>query len=416
MPTAAAQRRLDRDLLEFKRAASAGDISTQQYDRIVREVTVDAMTPAERTVYDETKARHDIEDQQNLNRLRLAREGGDNLSRLVLRQKDSNPYIKELREVSLSGDWNKLFQLIPLFKWGYKGNPLVGGVAFPLGKFRFNWGADGKPVYVPFTEQDLINYVVPQRVFSQPIMYKCSPDEYAALAANLFSRQLSNEQQFPASDWRHVLPIYPRSLLCTRPKESLWMKIRYPVVIAMGIVAAIYLGPMIADKVGGLFSGSGSSAAAASEKATLFTRIKSGTESALSVVNKARTIEAIAKGELPPPPIGIAGNSFREWVFIVAKDEIKKTAQEKALEMGQKYIAKKLSQKEEAKLRAEIAAMQRELEALVPKNIAPQPDQTLAPAITDMQVLETQKAGSNKELLKMALIIGIPAALFLVGA
>ena len=60
--------------------------------------------------------------------------------------------------------------------------------------------------------------------------------------------------------------------------------------------------------------------------------------------------------------------------------------------------------------------MQRELEALVPKNIAPQPDQTLAPAITDMQVLETQKAGSNKELLKMALIIGIPAALFLVGA
>ena len=42
--------------------------------------------------------------------------------------------------------------------------------------------------------------------------------------------------------------------------------------------------------------------------------------------------------------------------------------------------------------------------------------ETLAPAITDMQVLETQKAGSNKELLKMALIIGIPAALFLVGA
>lgn len=403
MPTAAAQRILDRDLLEFKRAASAGDISTQQYDRIVREVTVAAMTPTERVVYDETKARHETEDQQNLIRLRAAREGGDNLSRLVLQQKDGNPYIKELREVSLAGDWNRLFRLIPIFKWGYKGNPLMAGIAFPLGKFRFHWGADGKPVYVPFTEQELVNYVVPQRVFSQPIMYKCPPEQYANIAAHLFSQQQANERQYPTSDWRHVLPIYPRSLLCKRPSESLWMKIRYPVLIAVGVVVAIYLGPAILDKVGSLMPGGGTgTATAATEKATLFSKIKTSTETALGYVNKARTIEAIAKGELPPPPIGIAGSSFREWALIVAKKEIQDAAIDKAMEMGQEYIAKKMTEKEERALQAEIAKMQAELLALMPpevKAMPPEPNPELPPIIKKIQAIEEKRAFDFQQLI-----------------
>lgn len=407
---------LERDLLEFKRAVSAGDISTQTYDQLVRKVTVIAMTPTERIVYEETKARHEIEDQQKLIILRVARAGGDNLSSTVLTQKDSNPIIKELRAVSLSGDWDKLFQLIPLNSWGYKGAPLTAGVAFPLGKFRFNWGADGKPVYVPFSEQELINYVVPQRVFSQPIMYQCPAEQYEQIAVSLFAQQQANERQYPASDWRYVLPIYPRSLLCQRPSESLWLKIRYPVLIAIGVVAAIYLGPVVMDKLGALMPGGGTgTATAVSEKATLFAKIKTSTETALGYVNKARTIEAIAKGELPPPPISIVGNSFREWVTIVAKKELEDAAIEKAMEMGQEYIAKKMTAKEEAALQAEIAKMQAELIALMPpdaRKMPPEPNPDLSAHVKRIQAIEEKRAF---DLQKFIIPGAIVAGLFLFG-
>jgi len=410
---------LERDLLEFQRAASAGDISTQTYDRIVREATVDAMTTPERIVYEETKARHETEDQQNLIRLRLARDGGDSLSNLVLQQKDANPTIKELREVSLAGDWDRLFQLIPYFSWGFKDAPLTAGQAFPLGKFRFHW-QNGKPNYVPFTEQDLLAYVTPQRVHSQPITYRCPPEQYAAIARSLFEQQQESARKYPASDWRHVLPIYPRSLLCRRPEESLWMKIRYPVLIAAGIVAAIYLGPAVMDKIGSLFPSSGTSAAttAATEgasKATLFSRIKSGIDPILSYVNKARTIEAIAKGELPPPPIGIEGASFREWVMIVAKKEITDAVKEKAAELGMEYIQKKLTEKEESKLRAEIAAMQRELENLVGTNAPMQPEPGLSPDIQGMMVGEKAKSTELNNVFAVAIPLGIGAFLLMAG-
>ena len=100
-------------------------------------------------------------------------------------------------------------------------------------------------------------------------------------------------------------------------------------------------------------------------KATFFTKVKAGSATLLSVVNKARTVEAIAKGELPPPPISIKGESFRDWMFITAKEKM----QEEAMEAGQEYIARKMTAKEEAALKAEIAQMQRELIRLMPPEI-----------------------------------------------
>ena len=65
-----------------------------------------------------------------------------------------------------------------------------------------------------------------------------------------------------------------------------------------------------------------------------------------------------------------------------------------AMEAGQKYIAKKMSAKEEAKLKAEIAEMQRQLIALTPKEVLampPEPMAELAAPIKKIQVIEVER-------------------------
>ena len=198
----------------------------------------------------------------------------------------------------------------------------------------------------------------------------------------------------------------------------------------MIVVAAVYLGPAIVAKVksvaGGIVgagggeagaaaaagTGTGATASAASAvtQATTFQKIQAGTKTLLGYVNKARTVEAIVKGKLPPPPIGIPGANFRDWAFIVAKEKIKEEAIDAAMTAGQKYIAKKMSAKAEAELKAEIAEMQRQLIALTPPEVLampPEPDPELAEPIKKIQVIEQERqADLQKFIIPGAIITG----------
>ena len=125
-------------------------------------------------------------------------------------------------------------------------------------------------------------------------------------------------------------------------------------------------------------------------------------------MNKANTIKAIAKGELPPPPIGIGGATFGQWAMIVAKEEIKKEAMDRAMEAGTKYIEKKMTEKEEKELQAEINEMQRQLIALTPKEVVkmpPEPDPELAPQIKKIQQIEVKRADDLEKFIVPGAII-----------
>lgn len=220
--------------------------------------------------------------------------------------------------------------------------------------------------------------------------------------------------------------------VCRPPPPS---KIKAGLMTVAMIVAFYYLGPMVAQgfgaatggvvgtgagtAAGGAAGATAGTAASGAAQATWFAKFQTTANTFLSYVNNARTIKAIVDGEMPPPPISITGASFREWATIVAKKELKDAAIEKALEMGTEYVAKKMTEKEEAKLRKEIAEMQKQLIAMTPKeviNAPPEPSPLLAAPLRKIQQIEIDKKAQSDKTLETLLAVSIPAILILKGA
>ena len=279
-------------------------------------------------------------------------------------------YQKNIQGASVAGNFLALNKLMPfsVHRWNR---------ATPLGKFRFKV-INGKRVYIPFSDSDIDNFMNgPWMVWNGPNQLNGALIEPGAqscdkekISNQYKATQKANAQMYPSTDWRHVVPIYPGVYICQIYRPSTWVKIRGPVMVAVAVVAAIYLGPVIYEKIAGLATSGSSEAGTAS----FFNKVKDGTNAVLKYVNKARTIEAITKGEIPPPPINVTGVNFTDWAVQVAKKELTDAAKAKAAELGQEYIAKKMTEKEENKLRAEIQQMQAELSRLLPADVPASPD------------------------------------------
>lgn len=341
---------------------------------------------------------------------------------------------KQFQKMVLARDWDALFNFLPPKKWGQHGM---------LGKYSFV-EKGGKRIYIPFTEPEIRAFVFSPYYTVQP-GYTCTDEQREMGVAALMKAGARHQQKFPNTDYRHIWPIYPgwgypgQRYGCEKYVPSTWVKIRKPVAIAAGVVAAVYLGPMVVDKIGALTGGGGSAAATgeaatgivgagtkagavakagvgakavgagaaatAAETATFFTKVKTGANSVLGYVNKGRTIEAIAKGELPPPPIGITGSNFTEWAVDVAKkelkDELMKTVSEK--------MADEMVKREEKKIRAEIEQLQRELNKVIPADLPMHP--AAGVPVPVQQVMEQEKIKSE-EMTTAALAIGLPVAAF----
>lgn len=322
-----------------------------------------------------------------------------------------NKLLEAMRVATLAGDWYALNELVPFRAPGLWNHPKKKrlGKAIQLGKFSFVWGADGRPRYVPFTAQQIYHYIdkyAPRR----PAKYACPEKRKQKMTGRLAKKQRRRQRKIPSTDWRHVVDMFPGGLVCRRPKKSLWVKIRKPVAIAVAVVAAVYLGPMVYDKIGGFLAGGGEAGAAATT-ATQSAGFVSKVKTAVGFYNKASTVNAIIRGERPPPPIGISGSTFTEMAMSVAKDEFVREAQERAAQAGLEYIEKKMTAQEERQMRAEVEELQRELAALVPAGTPVAPDPGLQPEvrekINEMQNIERQRDTNALTLLAVAVPVGL---------
>jgi len=431
-----------RDELELlKSGAMRGDFArrpgqrglSQTEQRMIRAITVQRMSPEKRALYEKQQAEAKRADAAARALFNVFNMKPDFL-------KKDGPYsknIEKLRALSLDDanpdQWLLFYRAVPMIKSRNK----------IQGKFRFNWGPQGQKIYVPYTKQSWENfYRHPQRgrwLPNVPFMHKCGPEWETHWINKYFAESENARKHFRNTDPRHVWEFRIGTALCKKKKKSLWVKIRKPLAIVAGVVAAVYLGPIVVNKIGAIAGGSGgaaggaggaagaaggaagsaagsaaataaTTAADAAAKASFFSKVKAGSTKILSLVNKARTVEAVVKGELPPPPIGIPGASFREWALIVAKEKIKEEAIDYAAEKGMEYVAKKMSEKEEAKLKAEIAAMQAELIRLTPKEIIeapPEPSPELATPLKKVQIIETErKSQLDQFIIPGAIVAG----------
>ena len=381
-------------------------------------------------------------------------EPGRNLGNMPL-----TPLGKELRTVILARDWDTLFtKMIPLY-WpdGDKTKPARGAgwwqKNWALSKYSFK-GDGANKIYVPWTQADIRSFVFSPYYTVAPD-YVCTDAQRELGVQALWKAQARHIQKFRPNNYAIVWPIYPGSGYgwqdygCRADKPSWWVKNRGKVAVAVGAVAAVALGPQIISAISGggaSATGAATGAAGAGTGAATTTGIvgagakagaltttvtaKAGAAAAITTksvaaagavagaanagslfsttqklvdtVNKARTVDAIIKGELPPPPINISGDNFTEWAMNVAKEELAKE--------GQKY----LTQKQEEQLRRQIQEMQGELYPLA-AGLPARPSPVLDPAVYTrlLQMQEIERKRDQQTMLYAAL--GAGALLLLAG-
>lgn len=403
-------------------------IARYEADAVIRRrAQIAAMTPEQREAYSEEVNKRILANIQE----RLAWktewnsgiEAGRNLGPMPLTERG-----EILRDIILLRDWNALFKLIPVQLWPNN---------WSLSKYSFT-GDGANKQYVAWTEADLQSFIF-SPYYTVQAGYVCTDEQRELGVAAYWQAQSRHKQKFTSVSYHYVWPIYPgggygsQTYGCEQYRPGLWVKTRMVVVIAAAIVAAVYLGPIVLSKITALGTGGGTSSgivgagtkagvvtaittkagaaavvATAAETATFFQTVQSGTNTLLGYVNKARTIEAIVKGEMPPPPISVVGDSFTDWAMIVAKEQLVKEAKERAIEYGVEYVQRKMTEKEEAKLRAEIKVMQAELASLIPSNVIASPDSRVPAEVQAASVALALKEKQAQDSMLAALAIAVP--------
>jgi len=328
-----------------------------------------------------------------------------------------------LQRLILANDLDALFALLPRSSWNKR---------WHLSKYQFKT-VNGKRVYVPWTEADVKKWAFSPYLNIAP-GWDCTDERRTAIVAAHWKKIVGTKAKFPdTSDWKHVWPIYPNGAYpgqhygCQEYEGSSWVRMRGIVYIAVAIVAAVYLGPIVMDKIGGLLAnmggasgaGAGSGAATTATTATKTSAFLSKVSKGVKVYNKLNTVNHIIQGKVPPPPIGIAGSTFAAVAMNAAKDYAIKEAKDYAIKTGTEYVAKKYSQKEEAQMAAEIAKIQAEiarLQLLAPDTpIEPSPElaEPIRQKIIEIQNVERERQADTSGVAVLAL--AVPAVLLLAG-
>ena len=186
-----------------------------------------------------------------------------------------SPWAKYFQKIILARDYDTLFSVLPLEYW----QP-----GWQLGKYSFRdverkvyqisqrfLPGGGTPTittvreYVPFSEASIKRFVYgPYYQVNQAHNEGvCPTDQLDAGFAHYWGKTKAAAEGNRVTDRAHIFPIAPGNYLCDLPEKSLWVKIRSKVYIAVAVVAAIYLGPIVLEKVGALIPGSAPAGAAA---------------------------------------------------------------------------------------------------------------------------------------------------------
>ena len=227
------------------------------------------MTQAERADYDKKKLEAAMMDAAR--KAKISLYNNFNTETITLEKlKAMNPvqisHIEKFRELALTGFWPALFQEIPAREMTN------------FTKYRFNWGPDGKPRFVPMTLDAWLHFFGhPDRTrwVRSNSSHICGENWVKDHARDKYKYDADSARKNPNTSPAHVRAWDAKGFRCKKPKKSLWVKIRKVVVGAAAIVAAVYLGPAALAAVqngasamtGGLIPAAGGGAAGEGRRA-----------------------------------------------------------------------------------------------------------------------------------------------------
>lgn len=156
------------------------------------------------------------------------------------------------------------------------------------------------------------------------------------------------------------------------------------VVPAAAGVATMPAASSIAS-VSGAVSQAAAAGQSASRAASIVTKAKAIAPKVVKAVNAARTVEAVANGEMPPPPVELEGDNFKEWGASLAEQYLERRVSERGEQMAEAERALA-----EQQIRNEMERLQREAQARLP---GPSRDYIDPPR----GVIEAQQAGLSAQ-------------------
>jgi len=142
-------------------------------------------------------------------------------------------------------------------------------------------------------------------------------------------------------------------------------------------------------------------ATAATEALSIADKARELIPKVVDVANNARTLKAIANGEIPPPPITLTGDSFREYATSLAQQYLEKEIRDK-----QQRLTEAQLEADNREIQAEIDRLQRETVArLERQRIPPQQISYPLPAVAPA-VAAGDAAGETRreDMLKYAML------------
>ena len=340
----------------------------------------------------------------------------------------TDPKLNAMRQAAVAGDWRRLFSIAPRGCVGPDGPTMSDGsrgrcgddpsipLGSPQGQAAYDYWHGKNPMRKNLTLQDLRVYADESgRVRTKQL----SPDEI---------RDFFNNYQWARHDWQCTRGqldkyihdaiggrlIYPLAQ-CAKSSASRRRKIlKKAAVVAAAATGGVLLGKAIIGKVGGALAGKGGAAAAtgaaAKGVATGATAIAKGAGAvattaakalpvAASVINSTRTAKAVAKGEIPPPPISIGDGNFSDYANLVAE------------QLAHRELARQTSKAEQEMLQRYVELERRRMATVEPRH-RPVVNTGLNPALTEAQKERADTAIASGDVWKMA-AIGVPLVLLL---
>lgn len=157
-----------------------------------------------------------------------------------------------------------------------------------------------------------------------------------------------------------------------------------PIVTGAGITTA---GALTTAATTASAVGAGAKILDAVETAGVIDKAKEIAPKIIEGVNTARTVAAVANGEVPPPPIDIGDGSLADW----------------AAAIGEQYVAGQISETERAMLQAEVQRLQTEVASQAQSGVPYYPSSQV-PVVVQGAMADKKEGNETLNLLLLAAI------------
>lgn len=284
--------------------------------------------------------------------------------------------------------------------WAYRGwsKPEWGGTNnLDLDWMRVYTAPDGTRKYKPWTREEFARYL--GRFELAHSGYTCPQGDINEGVEHILGKQAERQRDINCSALNShlcVWPIDPIGQCLPKSSDRRRAAIKKAAVIAAVVVGAVFLGPAIAGALKG--------AAAKIGALGIGKAVTSAIPKVVDLANAKNTIDAVRNGEVPPPPVSLEGDSFKDYAASVAQSLLQREAASQQQELNQRQL--ELQRQE---LVNEITRMQQGGSSLLPPGSPMYPVPALGqPMVAAMQgSAQSQAMFSNLGLLAVAIVGGI---------